>query len=69
MNGGPAHGPYHYLFTRVGGRLVKRYVRPGDLPAVQAQCVAARQAQRNRAIARLSWRALLAQIRAAEGNL
>src|SRR5215207_2633706 len=39
---GHLHGPYHYHFARAGGRLVKRYVRAGDVDRVRAACEEAR---------------------------
>jgi hypothetical protein len=39
------HGPYWYHFTRDGGRLRKRYVRPEDLEALRGGIDARRQRQ------------------------
>jgi len=43
--GGELHGPYAYVFFRLGGRLRKRYVRVGSAQAVAA-AMQAQQAQR-----------------------
>ena len=32
------HGPYYYRFFWGGGKLVKRYVRLGDVETVRAAC-------------------------------
>jgi hypothetical protein len=42
---GHLHGPYYYYFSRVNGRLRKRYLRPADLELVRA-AGQARQEQR-----------------------
>jgi hypothetical protein len=44
--GGELHGPYLYHFRREHGRLVKRYVRPVDAPAIRTACSAWRDEQR-----------------------
>ena len=35
---GKLHGPYWYLFRRVGGRLRKTYLRPGEVEAARSAC-------------------------------
>jgi hypothetical protein len=65
---GELHGPYHYFFVRVGGRLKKRYLRHDEVKAIQAACMsrrddekATRQQTRQ---AQLSVRQIIARLRA-----
>jgi hypothetical protein len=53
---GELHDGYHYLFSRVGGRQFKVYVRRADVAAVRA-VIQARAAQRAR------WRSELNEAR------
>ena len=49
---GELHGPYWYLFRRVGGRLKKTYLRPGQVEAARAACEEWRRFQARRLGAR-----------------
>ncbi len=42
---GQLHGPYYYLFQRVGGRLRRTYLRPAQVEAARAACAEWRQVQ------------------------
>jgi hypothetical protein len=42
---GELHGPYFYHFKRVGGRLVKRYLKPDEVEPVRAACAEWREKQ------------------------
>lgn len=48
--GGELHGPYHYLFVRVGDRLRKYYIKPEDVPDVRAACTSRRKRDRWRRV-------------------
>src|SRR5262249_25841354 len=63
---GQLHGPYHYRFFRVGGRLKKEYVRPAELEEVRARCEARRQARRDLRAAWDTWRLMRAAVRQVE---
>ena len=67
---GELHGPYAYLFWREGGRLRKRYVPAGDLPAARAACAERQERERRERDARRAWwgqwRALTALLREVE---
>ena len=43
---GELHGPYHYLFRRERGRLVKRYVRCADVAEVSRELAQGRAGRR-----------------------
>ncbi len=43
---GELHGTYYYHFMRVGGRLRKRYLKPDEVEAVRAACIARRTDER-----------------------
>jgi hypothetical protein len=43
---GELHGPYFYHFERVGGRLIKRYVRAEEAEQFRAACQARREEER-----------------------
>lgn len=47
---GKVFGPYFYRFHRVGGTLVKVYIRPGELDAALAGCALHRARRKSRAI-------------------
>jgi hypothetical protein len=52
------HGPYYYHFSRHGGRLRKRYVRPAEVEQVRAACEARRRQRRELA----DWQARYEQL-------
>jgi hypothetical protein len=61
---GELHGPYFYHFERVGGRLVKRYLKAGEIEQTRAACAARRGEHRARlALTREAWR-LIRNVRA-----
>lgn len=43
---GNKHGPYHYLFYRLDGRLRKRYVAKADVVKIGALCNSRREGRR-----------------------
>lgn len=47
---GQLHGAYYYHFVRVGGRLMKRYLKPDEVEAVKAACQARREDERAKRI-------------------
>ncbi|MDP9382709.1 MAG: hypothetical protein M3Q29_21710 [Chloroflexota bacterium] len=62
---GNLHGPYYYHYYRQGGRLRKRYVRPGDLESVRDATEARRRMVRESNTARRQLRLLLAALKGA----
>ena len=60
----------HYLFTREGGRLGKRYIKASAVEAIRAACDERRRRERARRVAiraaREYWRALVAGVREVE---
>lgn len=64
---GKGHGPYHYRVHRQGNRKFKEYIKPEDLPYVQA-CIDQRKqfakevAEFNRA-SKLRWKNFNARVR------
>ncbi len=62
---GNLHGPYYYRYYREGGRLRKRYVRPGDLESVRDATEARRRMVRESNTARRQLRLLLAALKGA----
>lgn len=56
---GELHGPYYYHFVRMGGVLVKRYIKAKDVAAMRAACEARqRQDKRQRLMFKTNFRAL-----------
>ncbi len=45
---GESHGAYYYHFTRVGGKLTKRYLKAHEVEQMQAACLARREEERAR---------------------
>jgi hypothetical protein len=45
---GDLHGPYFYYFSRKGGKLIKRYVRKGDVWRVRDACARYRDTERQK---------------------
>jgi hypothetical protein len=45
---GELHGPYYYHFERLGGKLVKRYLKAAEVEQTRAACAAWRGEQRAR---------------------
>jgi hypothetical protein len=43
---GELHDAYYYHFTRVGGRLKKRYLKANEIEAIGAACVARQKSER-----------------------
>lgn len=60
---GELHGPYWYHFTREGGRLRKRYVKPGDLADVRAGIEARRRRKAETTFSRAALREAWAYLR------
>jgi hypothetical protein len=63
---GELHGPYYYHFTRESGRLVKRYLKAGEVEQTRAACADWREEQRAR---RARSRAALQLIRGMNARL
>ena len=42
---GELHGPYFYLYRRLGGRLTKTYLRPSEVESARAACAEWRDCQ------------------------
>ena len=60
---GELHGPYFYHFERVGGALVKRYVKAKDVEQMRAACQARREDEkRHRRVNKMSVRQLITMI-------
>ncbi len=55
--GAALHGPYFYHFWREGGRLKKRYLRPGEVEATRQACARGKAERTRRASYRKAYRA------------
>lgn len=67
---GELHGPYHYRFPRVGGRLQKRYVRLAEVDAAReasrTQRNAGQERRRTNSATWETWRELAKSVREVE---
>ncbi len=56
---GELHGAYYYHFTRIGGKLTKRYLKAHEVEQMQSACLARREKEKaRRAQSRETWRHL-----------
>ncbi len=56
---GELHGTYHYLFTRVNGKVTKRYLKADEVEQVRVACLAWREEEKaRREKSRETWRHL-----------
>jgi hypothetical protein len=65
---GELHGPYFYHFVRVGGVLVKRYVKAKDVAAMRAACESRQQQnRRHRLMLKMNFHALVEAVEQLRG--